>query len=277
MKNILVPVDFSEPSENALKVAAQLAKKNKAKLHILHVVELAESLFGAEQFNVNDEQIIFFMKLAKKRFDKFLDKDYLKDIKISEHVEPGSTVYAIKENVAENDIDMIIMGSNGSSGLEEIVIGSNTEKVVRYSSVPVLVVKNEIKDINLKNVVFASNFELENMEAYKKAKGFADNFNAHIKLLYVNLPGNQFYSTSEIKEQMRKFLNKAEVPLNKEHIEIYNDYSIELGVLNGANALKADLIIIPTHGRKGISHFFNGSVGEDVVNHSELPVLTYKI
>jgi nucleotide-binding universal stress UspA family protein len=111
-------------------------------LHILHVVELAESLFGAEQFNVNDEQIIFFMKLAKKRFDKFLDKDYLKDIQINEHVEPGSTVYAIKEIVSSKAIDMIVMGSNGSSGLEEIVIGSNTEKVVRYSDVPVLVVKN---------------------------------------------------------------------------------------------------------------------------------------
>lgn len=277
MKKILVPVDFSTPSENALKVAAKLAQKNNAELHVLHVIELAESLFGAEQFNVNDEQIIFFMKLAKKRFSQFLDKDYLKDIKTTEHVEPGSTSVAISELVDENQIDMIVMGSSGVSGIEEIVIGSNTEKVVRHSKIPVLVVKNEIKDINIKNAVFASNFEIENLEPYKKAKRFADSFSAKMHMLYVNLPGNQFSSTSEIHEQMRVFLNKVEMPLDRKFIEIFNDYTIQEGVLNGSEYLKADLIIIPTHGRKGLSHFFNGSIGEDVVNHSELPVLTLKI
>jgi nucleotide-binding universal stress UspA family protein len=277
MKKILVPVDFSKPSENALKVAAELAQKNNSELHILHVIELAESLFGAEQFTVNDEQIIFFMKLAKQRFDKFLEKDYLKGITTIDHVEPGSMSLAVKETVETNGIDMIVMGSSGVSGIEEIVIGSNTEKVVRTSEVPVLVVKNEIKNISITNAVFASNFELENLEPYKKAKVFADSFNAKMHMLYVNLPGNQFNSTLEIHEQMRVFLNKVQVPLHKEFIEIFNDYTIQEGVLNGAKKLKADLIIMPTHGRKGLSHFFNGSIGEDVVNHSEIPVLTLKI
>lgn len=277
MKKILVPVDFSTPSENALKVAGELARKNNSELHILHVIELAESLFGAEQFNVNDEQIIFFMKMAKKRFEKFLEKEYLKGIVIKDHVEPGSTALTIKDIVSNNNIDMIIMGSSGVSGLEEIVIGSNTEKVVRYSDVPVLVVKNEIKNISITNAVFASNFELENLEPYKKAKKFADSFGAKMQMLYVNLPGNQFSSTLEIQEQMRVFLNKVQMPLTKENIEIFNDYTIQQGVINGAERLKADLIIIPTHGRKGLSHFFNGSIGEDVVNHSDLPVLTLKI
>lgn len=277
MKKILVPVDFSTPSENALKFAAELAKKNNSELHVLHVIELAESLFGAEQFNVNDQQIIFFMKLAKERFEDFLKKDYMKDVNFKEHVEPGSTSLAIREVVRKNNIDMIVMGSSGSSGIEEIIIGSNTEKVVRYSEVPVLVIKSEIKNIAIKTVVFASDFELENLEPYKKGKKFADTFDAKMKMLYVNLPGNQFNSTLEIQEQMRVFLNKVEMPLNKENVEIFNDYTIEQGVLNGAKYLKADLIIMPTHGRKGLSHFFNGSIGEDVLNHAEIPVLTLKI
>ena len=277
MKKILVPVDFSTPSENALKVASELAKKNKAEVHVLHVIELAESLFGAEQFNVNDEQIIFFMNLAQKRFETFLQKDYLEEISVKSFVEPGSAAIAIRETVEKNDIDIIVMGSNGVSGIEEIVIGSNTEKVVRHSEVPVLVVKNEMKSIAINSIVFASNFEIENLDAYKKAKQFADSFDAKMHMLYVNLPGNQFSSTSEIHEQMRVFLNKVEMPLHKEYIEIFNDYTIQEGVINGSEKLKADLIIIPTHGRKGISHFFNGSIGEDVVNHSDLPVLTLKI
>jgi nucleotide-binding universal stress UspA family protein len=277
MKKILVPVDFSIPSENALKVAAKLAIKNKAELHILHVIELAESLFGTEQFNVDNEQILFFMKMANKKFVEFLDKDYLKDVSIVEHVEPGSPSRIIRDVVEKNDIDMVVIGSSGASGLKEIVVGSNTEKVVRFSEVPVMVIKKELKNIDFKNAAFASNFNFESMEAFRTAKVFIDSFNAKMQLLYINLPGNQFYSTAEIKDHIKNFLDKMEVPLTSDNVEIYNDYSTGEGILNGARSLKADLIVIPTHGRKGISHFFNGSVGEDVVNHSELPVLTLKI
>ncbi len=277
MKNILVPVDFSKPSENALRVAAKLAQRNNAKIHVLHVIELAESLFGAEQFNVDDEQIIFFMKLAKKKFSDFLDKDFLNDIETNDLVEVGSATFGIKEAVKDQDIDLIIMGSNGASGLEEVLIGSNTEKVVRHSNVPVLVVKQDIESLDFKTVLFATDFELENVEAYNKAKTFADSFGAKMKLVYVNLPGNQFYSTSEVTNHMRNFLNEVQVPLNHENIIIYNDYTIEQGVLNAANNENAELIAMPTHGRKGLSHFFNGSIGEDVVNHSDLPVITFKI
>ncbi|MGM0636480.1 MAG: universal stress protein [Bacteroidota bacterium] len=277
MKTILVPVDFSKTSENALKVAAELSKRNNSKLIVLHVIELAESLFGTEQFNIDDEQIIFFMKTAQKKFEKFLDKDYLNGVNFEEKVDVGSTSYVISESIHKNNADMVVMGSVGVSGLEEVLIGSNTEKIVRRSEVPVLVVKREIKDLDFKQVVFASNFDLENLQSFKKARDFAKSFNAELKLLYVNLPGNQFYSTQEIQEQMRKFLNKVQVPFNNDNVMIYNDYSIELGVINGAKAAKADLIAMPTHGRRGLSHFFNGSIGEDVVNHSTLPVITFKI
>jgi len=277
IKNILVPVDFSKPAENALRVAVQLAKRNNAKVTVLHVIELAESLFGTEQFNVNDEQILFFMKIAKKKFSKFLEKDFLKDVDVQDVVDVGPTSYVISENIKKQNTDMIVMGSTGASGLQEVLIGSNTEKIVRRAEVPVLVVKKEMKDFNIKNVIFASNFEMESVEAFKKAKEFADSFDAKMELLYVNLPGNQFYSTEEIREQMRTFLNKVQVPFNRDNIIIHNDYSIELGVLNAAKDAKSDLIAMPTHGRRGISHFFNGSIGEDVVNHSTLPVITFKI
>jgi nucleotide-binding universal stress UspA family protein len=277
MKKILVPVDFSKTSEYALKTAAKLARKNNAELYVLHVIELAESLFGTDQFNVNDDQIVFFMKLAKKRFAKFLDKDYLKGVHVIDTVDIGPTSFVIKENTEKLAVDLVIMGSVGASGLKEVLIGSNTEKIVRFSEVPVLVVKKEDETFEIKQVVFASNFDLENVHAYKKAVEFAKSFNAKMKLLYVNLPGNQFYSTEEIREQMRKFLNKVEVPFNNENIVIYNDYTIELGILNGARDIKADLIAMPTHGRKGLSHFFNGSIGEDVVNHSTIPVITFKL
>jgi nucleotide-binding universal stress UspA family protein len=75
-------------------------------------------------------------------------------------------------------------------------------------------------------------------------------------------------------EQISKFLDMTgiDVPVEK-----YSDYSVERGVLNYSESSGADLIGIPTHGRKGISHFFMGSIGEDIANHSTIPVVTFKI
>ena len=74
--------------------------------------------------------------------------------------------------------------------------------------------------------------------------------------------------------EMKPF--KHNVPSNTEMIYV-SDYSIERGIFNHANEVQADLIAIPTHGRSGIAHFFKGSIGEDVVNHAKLPVITFKV
>ena len=105
-----------------------------------------------------------------------------------------------------------------------------------------------------------------------------DGFGANIKLLYVNLPNEHFRSTVEIEKRIAEFLQKADGNLNKINDVAYQaDYSVEQGVLNFSNKIGADIIAISTHGRKGISHFFAGSIGEDIANHSTLPVITFKI
>jgi nucleotide-binding universal stress UspA family protein len=60
-------------------------------------------------------------------------------------------------------------------------------------------------------------------------------------------------------------------------VHYVSDYTVEGGILNYATNIGADIIAIPTHGKKGLSHFFEGSVGEDVANHATLPVITFKI
>ncbi len=93
-------------------------------------------------------------------------------------------------------------------------------------------------------------------------------------LVYVNTPGDDFLSTQDTYKRVTAFLQKANVGME---VEIYNDYSVERGVLNFSEDINADVIGIPTHGRKGLSHFFMGSIGEDIANHSKIPVITFKI
>jgi nucleotide-binding universal stress UspA family protein len=170
------------------------------------------------------------------------------------------------------------MGSHGTSGLSEIFVGSNTEKVVRHSEIPVLVLKHKFNKDHLKDVVFASDFSAESVAVYQKAKTLFQDFKAKLHLLHVNLPSDRFRSTNEIDQTVSNFLMKAEGNLDKlSQINFVSDYTVEKGVLNFANKIGADLIAVATHGRTGIAHFFEGSISEDIANHAVLPVMTFKI
>lgn len=92
--------------------------------------------------------------------------------------------------------------------------------------------------------------------------------------MFINTP-NDFKTTEEAEENLRTFAKDLDSENYKIHI--YNDTSVEKGILNFAKKLNAGLLGIGTHGRKGIAHFFNGSISEDLVNHANRPVLTFKI
>ncbi len=275
MKKILVPTDFSKQAENALKVAAQLAKKNKSEIYLLHMLELPLNLVDkANSSGSSLPESLFFMKLAHKRFKEVLSSDYLKGITVYETVLFHEAFDGIIEIAKKNEVDLIIMGSHGSSGFKEMFIGSNTEKVVRTSNIPVLVIKNEHATFSIKNFIFATDFSEECKKPFKEAVKFAESVKAKIHLLFINTATN-FVTTSEANDIMNKFLEGME--LTNYTLNIYNDTSVEKGVLNYAQAVNADLIGMATHGRKGLSHFFNGSVSEDLVNHARRPVITFKI
>ncbi|GAL79069.1 universal stress protein [Algibacter lectus] len=274
MKKILVPTDFSDQAENALKVAAQLARTYDCEIYLLHIIELPIDQDDAINSHSDFPEALFFMKLAHNKFEALKKKDYLKDITIHETVDFHEIFKGIFHVSKKHDIDLIIMGSNGVSGLKEMLIGSNTEKVVRTSEAPVLVIKNEHKAFKVDNFVFASDFKDESKPSYEKLLQFAKIFNAKVHLLLVNTPNN-FMTSGEANGRMQTFLDAFDFPeLSK---NIYNDISIESGIMNFSESISANLIGMSTHGRQGISHFFNGSISEDLVNHAKRPVITFKI
>ncbi len=277
MKKIIVPIDFSEHSEYALKTAAKLAKKNDAELLALHMLEMSDVLLTKSD-SEQQQKAVFFLKLVEKKFNSFLNQEYLKDVKVTPVVKHFKVFSEVNDAAKENDADLIVMGSHGTSGFKEFIVGSNTERVVRNADIPVLVVKNELNSVDFGTVVFATNFEEENVRPYLNATKLFDLLGAKLVLLYVNLPNEHFKSSVEIEKKIAEFLVTADGNLDRiDDVAYQADYSVEQGVLNFANKVGADLIAIPTHGRKGVSHFFAGSIGEDIANHSSLPVMTFKI
>ncbi|NAS31500.1 universal stress protein [Flavobacteriaceae bacterium R38] len=277
MKKIIVPVDFSEHSDYAMEVAASLAKVYNAEILALHMLEISDTLVSASAVRDYSENL-FFMKMAKKRFEEFLDKEYLKGVQVTDIVQYHKVFSEVNETAIKHDADLIVMGSHGASGVKEFLIGSNAEKVVRHAEIPVLIIKKRIPDFSIKKVLFASDFDINGVSGFIKAQLFFKKMDVETKLLYVNTPYDDFKNTDEINTKITYFLNKAgEDPGRIKDVDIRNDYTIERGILNYGNQEKVDLIVIPTHGRKGISHFFAGSIGEDVANHAKIPVMTFKI
>lgn len=274
MNRILVPTDFSTEAENALRVAAKLAKEHNSEIYLLHLLELPLDLVDPMHENSELPEAMFFMQLAHKKFQAVMDNDFLEGINVHERIQNNEAFEGIVDTAHKYNIDLIVMGSQGASGFKEMVIGSNTEKVVRTSDVPVLVIKKKHTNFSIKNLVFACEFTDEYKPSFAEASKFAKSINAKMHLLMVNTP-NGFRTTAEAEEKMNTFLN-GNKPDNYT-LNIYNDRTIEKGILNFASAIDADIIAMSTHGRKGLSHFFNGSISEDLVNHAKRPVVTFKI
>ncbi len=269
MKNILVPCDFSKPAEEAFKFAVTIAKQSKGAIHVLYVVDITflkgnPTLDYAYAFNLS-----FLKEIEKEVEQKFqIMRGRYAPLTMSvtfKHAISSLTL-EIEKYIAENKIDLVLMGTHGDTGA---AYGSHTEKIVRHSTVPVLTVHNAPDHI--KNIVLplmpdqiGHNF----MEEIKKLQTF---FQAKIHLLYVNTI-LFFKSDSDSNTELTNFARQKE--LTNYTINVRSDYTLEEGVTHFAKEISADMIAIGTHARKGLAHFFVGSTAEDVVNHLKIPIWT---
>jgi len=275
MKRILVPCDFSDTAVQAFKFAVDLASESSGEVILLNVVELPvmhESvLMPTLSF---EEAFIKDMKEhAEKNFAKMKDK-WSKESKVTSFIEFGGATPTIRDFVKDNKIDLIVMGTHGASGLKEFFVGSNTEKIVRSSAVPVIAIKGPVKFASIKNIVFPNTFGLDQEELTLQVKDLQSFFKATLHVLYVNTPST-FRRDIDVKKEMKAFAKRF--MLKDYTLTIFNDYSEEEGLRNFVAETKADMVAMSTHGRRGINHLMSGSIAEDVVNHLTCPIWTYKI
>ncbi|WP_405609633.1 universal stress protein [Polaribacter sp. Asnod1-A03] len=275
MKRILVPIDFSKTSEYASIIASKIAEKTNATVYLIHLIELPKGVVDmgtSSKFSI-PESMLYLRKVKEKIL--LLKKEFFyEDITVKYFIKLNSPFEGIQKYADKIDADLIIMGSKGHSNLDEIIIGSNTEKIVRNSKKPVIIVKKNPENFRLKKIVFASNFNEDNKEIFSKIVNFSNTFNSKIHLLKVNTPAN-FQETVKAKEQIKDFIKDYNLPKSK--INIYSDVSVEKGILNFSEEVNADLIAIGTHGRSGLAHFFTGSVTKNLSKNSLKPMMTIKI
>lgn len=282
MKSILVPTDFSKEAQVAIDVAVDIAKKSKAEVTLLHVVEEASgSSFNitgeVSAGNQNWEEKIFNLRLierAKKQIEKATDEIKARGAKVRHELRVGTPFHGMRTIITEKNVDLVVMGTAGRSKVAGMIIGSNTEKVVRHAQCPVLTVHKKPATTDFKNIVYATSMNREEEVFAKVVRRTQALYDATVHLVRINTPAN-FQRDAVVKKYMHDFAKK--VQLKNYTINVFNDLSEEEGVVYFADSINADLIAMATHGRTGFAHVLAGSIAEDVVTHARRPVLTFVV
>lgn len=286
MKKILVPTDFSEQSGFAFDLACQIAESNHAVITVLHVLDYtglydftasasAYPMMGSPAGLEFDEELMNILQsTAEEKMKNFIETYKRENLQIAQEIKIGNTYLYINDKVSEENIDLLIMGSKGTGNTKEMLIGSNTEKVVRHAKCPVLTVKQPTELKSIHDIVFASNFTVEEASASADLKKLQAVFKAKLHLVRINTPSN-FETTRKTLQLIHEFIDKNKI--ENYTISIYNDTLEEDGIIYFAQDIDADLIALATHGRTGIIHLLSGSIAEDVVNHAKRPVWTFRI
>jgi len=275
MKRILVPTDFSSFAYEAAKTAADIAKKTGAELVFLHVVTLPSYESGVLPYQDSQDiaENLFILKLVKINFEKLLAADFLAGLKVAKGISYSGVYESITENVEKHNIDLIVMGTHGVTGfVDEFFIGSNTDKVIRKSKVPVIAVKS-FGDTNFDKILFAGDFSDSLEKNFGFIKNFAEIYNAEMLLLHVVTKGD-FYYTAPMLKRIEDFAKQHD--LKNYSCHVFNAESVQQGINEFAGAHNVKLITTITSGRRGLSRLLNGSVTEDVINKVSLPVMTMK-
>ncbi|MCB9187297.1 MAG: universal stress protein [Flavobacteriales bacterium] len=269
MKRILIPTDFSEAAYAAAEVAADIAKRTEARVYLLHVVNLLE--YGDEEETAKK---LFVMKLVRKRMEEMIAQPFFKDVNVVEVLQFDLIYENITKMANKHEIDLIVMGSHGTSGVKELIFGSNAQRILRRSNCPVLTVKKVPENLDFKNIVFASNFNEEVETAFLAVQRFAEIYNAKLHMLRVCTIAD-FESTNDSQAKMKKLAENT--GLHDFSMNVHNSYSLERGISEFSKEMGADLTAIATHGRDGLLHILVGSRTEELVNHEDIPILSVRM
>lgn len=275
---IVVPVDFSESSQNALRFAAQIAKKMNATILLHHIVEGFQDtrMYGATQATSEEQAIMNIMDvLAHKKMAEVAAPFREEGLDIQVSVDVGSVYGSITEKIASDNVDLIILGSHGNSQLDKKYLGSNAHKVIRNTKHTVCVLKNAANLDNIKHIVFASEFEQEPEKVMQELKDWQELTAAKVTLLKVNHPNFTIN-----KEDMEKGITDfaQENKLSNYEIASYTDIDPTHGIIHFAEHNQADLIFVGTDFYRGVLERLwhrRTQVAEEVATHTAIPVLSY--
>ena len=275
-KKILVATDFSEPAGRALRSAESLARQVGGVIRLVHVVQLPPAMYlgmiggkgGLEETWIEAARAEL-RGVARTVADQGLE--------VEEILRVGKPWVEIVDIADGDAVDAICLGNSGHSALERLLLGSTAENVVRRSPAPVLVVRDHALE-KIRRILVPWHFD----EGARMAVRFAlDRFPDATELaafhVVAPLPpadsvvGPLIPDLAAIREEMRSSLDEAGAEQVGEEVRLMKDPAA--AIVEAAREKDVDLILLATHGRRGMARALLGSVAEKVVRHADRPVL----
>lgn len=271
ISNILVPVDFSEASNNSLAYAIQLAgKTDGTKLYVLHSFHVPVTTM--ETAYVADQAIL--MEQSERRAHQemeALEKEYLQPSAIPYEciVDMGPTMEIINEAIKTHQIDLVVMATHKATKLER-VLGNLSAYAIEHSKAPLLLVPDQAGYRPVRNLAFATDLKkVERSDVFDKLKYLAENFAAHLIILHVDTEGN------ELNEEEKKELGRLEQELQglDYHIEQIEGDDTEKAILAYVEKEQVDMVAaVPRH-HGFFEELFRNSVTKELALHTRVPLL----
>lgn len=297
IRNVLVPVDFSAPSLEAMKLAVPWVKRFGAQLHMIHAFEPNYSMASIQALDSLVSELEVGRRIRRQMKD--LARTYAIEVpRGNMHYLKGRPFEEICGLARDDRMDLIVMATRGNTGFKHLALGSTAERVVRYSPCPVLVVRGATQQktsgngsaqraVNLKRILVPIDFSDCSMKGLAYAKALAREFGSTLVLIHsVHF---QYYVTNDeyarydypllmqqienvSRDQLRDLVEKTDW----EGVKV--ESTLEIGhaglqICDRAKDRGVDLIVTSTHGRTGLEHVLIGSTAEYVVRHAPCPVL----
>jgi nucleotide-binding universal stress UspA family protein len=277
IKKILIPVDFTEYGEVALDEAAKLANLAKAEIFLIHVIE--SNPFMA--IPVRESHLMFPTDADIEKYVQesmnILSKSFKKSSGITPHINitTGRVYSEIIRFSEENQIDLIMMGTHGASGYKEVFIGSNAQRVVTISEIPVLTIQHKKAVSGFRNILIPIDNALHSREKVNIAMLISNLFGAKIHLIGL-LQSDDKQESNSIKiklESVEKLIEADNLPF---HTTLVHGTNLAQEAMSYAEKENCDLIVINTGHESKITGVFLGAFAQQIVNHSAVAVLSFR-
>lgn len=274
IKRILVPTDFSETSNFAIEKACRVASLFGAELYIIHVLEA--SPYKLIKSDANPKEKIVLQKYVMDKLENLV-KDITEKyhITVSTLIGEAKVAEVVDDAVKDNKIDLIVMGTKGASGIKEVVMGSNAQKIVNGAPCPVITIKNAPGNFDFSNIVLPIEIWNNSIEKLDYVTSFAKNYKSTVHLLGI--------IESRKRPDMRRvltLLNEAEAYLKTNNIpsvrKIIASQNVAKETMEYAVEIKANLVMVLTERESRIGGVLSGMFAKSIINHSEIPVMSIK-
>lgn len=277
IKKILVPVDFSPTADVAVSKAISLAGLLNAQIFILHVVPyngyyvpvIPEILATLPPISNIEAVAIERMEELKKKISQNSGITFETD-SVSGDIHAEIIKYS-----NEKKIDLIVMGTQGASGFNEFFIGSNAQRIVTRSDVPVLTLQQKTGEGGFKRILIPIDNELHSREKVNLAMIFAELSGAEIHIIGLPFSDDE-QEVAQIKTKVRSVEKIVESDNLSFKTTIIQGNNLAETAMEYATENKCDLIVINTGHESRTTGIFLGAFAQQIVNHAQVPVLSFK-